>query len=187
MISTEQHLWTSTSIHERKRSSDRNLDQYPERVVKLPCCWSVGHSIIVCLGIVNVAEMRGKNRPRTSTRCQTPKTPGISRVSSLIQIVLNSSRPRLSRELAPAEIRHVLILVLARPHDLSLPQRQNVSDGGDEPHDNEQDGQSAADAIDARTVEGGADLDGSESKTGIREDELKAMLVIVQVFSSEGR
>jgi hypothetical protein len=57
---------------------------------------------------------------------------------------------------------HVFVLVLARPHDLTLPQRLDVCHGRDEPHDDEEDRQGAADTVDAWTPEGGADLDGGE-------------------------
>lgn len=48
-----------------------------------------------------------------------------------------------------------------------------MRNGGDEPHDDEQDSQSAADAVDGWTAEGAADLDGSEGHAGVGEDELE--------------
>ena len=74
----------------------------------------------------------------------------------------DTPRKRSSRELAPAEILHVLVLVLARPHDLALQQRVNVRNGGYEPHDDEEDRERAADAVDTGAVQCGADLDGGE-------------------------
>jgi hypothetical protein len=69
---------------------------------------------------------------------------------------------RSSRELPPPKMLHVLIFVFAGPHDLALPKRLDVRDGRDEPHDDEEDCQGAADAVDPGASQGGADLDGGE-------------------------
>ena len=57
-----------------------------------------------------------------------------------------------SRELSPSKILHILILVFSRPHDLARPQRSDMRNSGDEPHYDEQDRESAADAVDGWAV-----------------------------------
>jgi hypothetical protein len=52
-----------------------------------------------------------------------------------------------------------------------------MSDESDEPHDDEENRQGAADAVDAGALQGGADLDGGEGQAGVGEDELFCMLV----------
>lgn len=52
------------------------------------------------------------------------------------------------RELTPSQVLHILVLVFSRPHDLACPQRPDMRNSGDEPHDNEKDRESAADAVD---------------------------------------
>lgn len=77
------------------------------------------------------------------------------------------------RELSPSQVLHILVLVFSRPHDLASPQRPDMRNGGDEPHDDEQDSQSAADAVDSWAAEGAADLDCCEGHAGVGEDELE--------------
>lgn len=48
-----------------------------------------------------------------------------------------------------------------------------MRNGGDEPHDNEKDRESAADAIDGWTAQSAADLDCCEGHAGVGEDELE--------------
>lgn len=52
-----------------------------------------------------------------------------------------------------------------------------MSDESDEPHDDEENCQSAADAVDAGALQGGADLDGGKGQAGVGEDELFWMSV----------
>ena len=52
------------------------------------------------------------------------------------------------RELTPSQVLHILVLVFSRPQDLACPERPDMRNSGDEPHDNEKDRESAADAVD---------------------------------------
>jgi hypothetical protein len=145
--------------------------------------WSIDQKLSLSLSL----SCSAKSRTNIPTNIPTSWYPSNSNSQKEKHKQQKKKRKESSRELAPPEILHILILVLARPHDLALPQRLDMRDGRDEPHDDEEDRQRAADAVDAGAVEGGADLDGREGQAGVGEDELIGGGMLVGSLRFEGK
>jgi hypothetical protein len=67
---------------------------------------------------------------------------------------------------------HVLVFIFARPHDLALPERSNVSYGRDDPHDHQQHGERTTYPIDSWARVCVTELDSGQAETCIRKHEL---------------
>ena len=111
--------------------------------------------------------------PRVWSSCRhvivtTNMKKSIRAVLDAIEVLLQSRR-----ELAPSQVLHILVLIFSWPHDLASPQRPDMRNSGDEPHYDEKDRESAADAVDGWAAQGATNLDCCEGHAGVGKDELE--------------